>query len=988
MTIDRLKASLADRYRIERELGAGGMATVYLAQDLKHERPVAIKVLRPELAAAVGAERFLREIKVTANLRHANILPLFDSGQAGEFLYYVMPYIEGEMLRDRIDREKQLPLDDVLRISGEVADALSYAHGKGVVHRDIKPENILLENGHAVVADFGIARALSSAGTTSLTETGMAIGTPAYMSPEQASGEHDLDGRTDCYALGCVTYEMLAGQPPFTGPTAQSIVGQHLGAAPRLVTEIRAAVPATVAQAVQRALAKAPADRFSTLSEFKAALGDGKEARGREGEGARRWPMPVGITALVLGAVWFGALRFRVHGPALDANVIAVLPFRVGGGPSIEYLRESMLDLLQARLSSTTGPRTVEPRTLLAAWHRAVSDPGQDLSEEDSRALARTLGAGRVLLGSAVATPTELTLSGTLIQVNDGAVLARENVVGSPDSIAILVNRLTAALLIREAGESEDRQGGLASAPLDALQDYLAGRRAYRRGDFFGAMTLYDKALARDSSFVEAAFRMATTNAWIGTIFHTEGFEAVSLVYRLRDRLSERDRALFLALPMVGPNFPAPSSRAEVIAQAERATSLAPDDPEPLLLLGQLLALYGAGASEPKWARRSAERLDRAIALDSGFTRAVEVRLGAALQTNDTLAMTRYAALLERAVDAGYGDPFMLWATARQREDSAAARHWRDKLAALGHADWAQAMVKIALHSAQFALPMDDARWAVDQLTRGATREEEEWAAVLIDYAVHFAEGRAIPKVSPSTDSYGPGWATSLIQQGTVDAGYRELAASVIARDAGGAYQYNGMRWPPVQLCSGALFRVAGGDRSGVDGALRGLRAFAATTPPPLPPEMWGHLDQRVCPLLLELLGERPPPAGMPWPHLDELDSLMRAGPDWFAGALSITATVMANYTVARLRESQGDIPAALAAIRRRDVDYFPPYLWSLPAFLRQEGRLAALAGDTTGALQAYDKYLTLRAAPEPPFQPQRDSVVAERALLLSSPHS
>ena len=231
-TTARLSAALGDRYRFERELGRGGMATVYLAEDFKHHRRVAVKVLRPELAASIGAERFLREIETTANLRHPHILPLYDSGDVedpgdsagGRFLFYVMPFVEGETLRARLDRERQLPIDDALRIAREVSDALSYAHARGIIHRDIKPENILLEGGHAVVADFGIARAVGAAGADSLTGSGITVGTPAYMSPEQASADHDLDGRSDLYALGCVLYEMLAGQPPFTGPTVESIV--------------------------------------------------------------------------------------------------------------------------------------------------------------------------------------------------------------------------------------------------------------------------------------------------------------------------------------------------------------------------------------------------------------------------------------------------------------------------------------------------------------------------------------------------------------------------------------------------------------------------------------------------------------------------------------------------------------------------------------------------------------------------------------------
>ncbi|MFL5519383.1 MAG: serine/threonine-protein kinase, partial [Gemmatimonadales bacterium] len=219
--VARLTEALADRYRLERELGQGGMATVYLAEDLKHERKVAIKVLHPELSAVIGGERFLTEIKVTANLQHPHILGLIDSGEADKLLYYVMPYVSGESLRGRLSREKQLPVEDALRLVKEVASALDYAHRQGVVHRDIKPENILLQDGSALVADFGIALAVQQAGGSRMTQTGMSLGTPHYMSPEQAMGEHSLDGRTDVNALGCVVHEMIAGEPPFTGPTAQ-----------------------------------------------------------------------------------------------------------------------------------------------------------------------------------------------------------------------------------------------------------------------------------------------------------------------------------------------------------------------------------------------------------------------------------------------------------------------------------------------------------------------------------------------------------------------------------------------------------------------------------------------------------------------------------------------------------------------------------------------------------------------------------------------
>jgi eukaryotic-like serine/threonine-protein kinase len=268
----RLTTALAEQYVIEREAGVGGMATVFVARDVKHDRLVALKVLKPELAALLGVERFLSEIRVTAHLQHPHILPLFDSGQAGALIYYVMPHVEGESLRQRLAREKQLPLDTAIEITRAVASALDYAHRHGVIHRDIKPENILFQDGQAVVADFGIALALSAAGGSRLTETGLSLGTPQYMSPEQATGDRALDARSDIYSLASVLYEMLAGEPPHTGPTVQSVIAKVLTDRPRLLRALRDSVPAAVETAVHKALAKVPADRFASAAEFADAL--------------------------------------------------------------------------------------------------------------------------------------------------------------------------------------------------------------------------------------------------------------------------------------------------------------------------------------------------------------------------------------------------------------------------------------------------------------------------------------------------------------------------------------------------------------------------------------------------------------------------------------------------------------------------------------------------------------------------------------------
>ncbi|HTK56233.1 MAG TPA: protein kinase [Gemmatimonadales bacterium] len=348
--LERLKAALADRYRIERELGQGGMATVYLAEDLKHDRKVALKVLKPELAAVIGADRFVVEIKTTAQLQHPHILPLFDSGTVDGFLYYVMPFIDGETLRTKLDRERQLGIDEALRITTDVADALDYAHRHGVIHRDIKPENILLHDGRPMVADFGIALALSAAAGGRMTETGMSLGTPHYMSPEQATAERELTGRSDIYSLASCLYEMLAGDPPHTGATAQQIIMKIIAEPVRLVSEVRRSVPDHIADALAKALEKLPADRFATAAEFANALKSGGTTGRHDGRtvartGVRaakgmltsgpRWVLPfVGVTLVAVGLLGGRLLAPRAEPIPAARFVMAIPPDqRLSGAP-------------------------------------------------------------------------------------------------------------------------------------------------------------------------------------------------------------------------------------------------------------------------------------------------------------------------------------------------------------------------------------------------------------------------------------------------------------------------------------------------------------------------------------------------------------------------------------------------------------------------------------------------------------------------------
>ena len=341
--LDLLAAALADRYRIEREVGQGGMATVYLADDLRHDRKVAIKVLRPELAAVIGAERFLREIKTIAHLQHPHILGLIDSGEVNGTAYYVMPFVEGESLRDRLNREKQLPISDAVRFATEVASALDYAHRHGVIHRDIKPENVMLHDGSALVTDFGIALAVSSAGGSRMTETGMSLGTPHYMSPEQAMGEREITARSDVYALGAMTYEMLSGEPPFSGPTAQAIVAKVLTEEPRPLIPKRHSIPPEVEEAVLTALEKLPADRFGSAAEFATALRAGKTERRKDGTRGRGSPsvLPSFRPSVVLVGLVLLLVAFLL-GRGGGGSAVAPLAFgqsiKVTWDPGIEVL--------------------------------------------------------------------------------------------------------------------------------------------------------------------------------------------------------------------------------------------------------------------------------------------------------------------------------------------------------------------------------------------------------------------------------------------------------------------------------------------------------------------------------------------------------------------------------------------------------------------------------------------------------------------------
>jgi serine/threonine protein kinase len=615
-SIADLQAALADRYRIERELGRGGMATVYLAQDLRHDRPVALKVLRPELTAALGPERFLREIKLTGRLQHPRILPLFDSGAANGQLWYVMPYVQGESLRSRLLRETQLPVEDAVHIACNVLAGLSYAHGQGVIHRDIKPENILLEGEETVIADFGIARAVDAAGDERLTETGLALGTPAYMSPEQSAGETVLDGRTDIYGVGCVLYEMLAGEPPFSGPTAQAILAKRFTTSAPSVRNTREQVPEHIDRAITRALARTPADRFPSAAEFSRALSSTPDSISREMvTGSRRFrrlglAVVAALTAIV--AVWALMRRSASSAPPVSATRLAVLPFSTSGSSRIEYLADGMVDLLSRNLNGAVDLRTIDPGTVLTA----ASKSRAPVSNVDAaRAVARRLGAGLYVLGSVHSVGGRLQAELYSDLDSAGGSQARAVAEGDTTELFRLVDRLSAGLLTGRGRGLSSRlmhSASLTTHSVEALKAYLLGEQNLRGGDgkFDSAIAGFQRAVAEDSTFALAYYRLGVAGGWAER--PAISGPAVNRAVALADRLEERDRRLLSA-------FAAFQRGAADEAEQQYRAILRdyPDDLEAEFQLADLLKHYNPVRGRP--VAEAAEPFDHVLAQDPGF---------------------------------------------------------------------------------------------------------------------------------------------------------------------------------------------------------------------------------------------------------------------------------------------------------------------------------------------------------------------------------
>ncbi len=941
--LPRLNAALAGRYTVERPLGEGGMASVFLARDLRHDRSVAIKVVRPELSAVLGPERFLREIETTARLTHPGILPLLASGDDDGILWYAMPYFAGRTLKDRLNEQGPLPLADALGIFRDIAGALEHAHTHGVLHRDLKPANILLQDGRAVLADFGIA--LPTGGTAArLTESGLSVGTPEYMSPEQALGERNLDARSDIYALGCVLYQMLAGEPPFTGTTPQAVIAKRLVEPVPRISTLRE-VPRSVEAAITRALDRQPVDRFASVADFVRAVDGGDAAspsRPAAPPFAGRWIQPRLIAALLL-VVAAGVIAFRVRRrPPVNfyPGVVAVMPARINApGHSLDYLREGILDLAATRLTGEGGPRAADSRATLAALRM--------IGEDDPDALARHLGVGKVLDESIVSDGKRLTITATLITYPGGARQQPVSVEGPEDSLGALVDRLMIQVLALHAGERTTALTQVASLP--AWRAYLDGKAAYRGGRYKDAVDHFQEALSIDTSFALAALAEIPARARADG----DAGKLTRLVFDHLHRLSGDDSLWFSAL--AGPRYPASTRMREQIANLEYVASRLPDRADAWFELADLQLHAGAVAGLDSFLLFAKRRLGRALALDSSFALPIDHLLYVAYTEHDTAAVRRLTTLYLASDSLGDRAGFYRWRSAVALGDSAGVARLKSRMSALPD----QALHHVIASAQEDGIGVEEALLADSVLRSRAVTEEERRAVQLVHGVLMLNLGRA-------TEPPLAGMLVPIDNALFADGDTMRALPSVQAIRA----RLNTAHRPPwYELWELACWDLSHGDFSGEK---RMAAAIRAGVPPEL--RLTDQADDAtLVPDILDAwaaVHAGDPHAGA---LVRGLDSLVATGPRSFnreAYALIL----------GRLFSILGQPDRALKALRR--VEHFVQAPYAINTIRLARARAAVAAGATEEAIKDYRIYLALRSNPVPRLVAQRDSARSELAAL------
>ena len=636
IVFERLRAALADRYEIGEELGRGGTAHVLRARDLKRQQDVALKVLRPELVAAVTEFRFLREIEVVTQLQHPNVLPILDSGSVDGQLYFTMPLVSALTLRHRLHDGGPLAIGEVIAISRDIASALDYAHSRGVIHRDIKPSNTLLDGERAFVTDFGIARAVLVASGDKLTDSGVSIGTPEYMSPEQAAGARQIDGRCDVYSLGCVVYEMLSGAPPFTGPTSQAIIARQCQEPPPPLHVVRPTISDAMERVVERALAKVPADRFATAGEFVDALEKAVDAPRRARRSWRgRAVFAAGVLAAGIGA-W---LVFRPATPQLDPNRIVVFPLSASGIEADEPRGEAVATYIGYALEGTRPLRWLEGWELLD--ERSRSDTAR-LTSAAARALSRRAGAGYFIDGSIIRSADSVTVALQLSSVLGDSVVARATVTdGRGAFIPNLGLRAVATLMppLLQPGSNVD-VSALSDRQPAGVVNFLQGEHDYRRMQFTTALAHYKAAVKMDSAFALAALRGAQSADWLSRPDEDSALVEIALSHEPSLPLLQRMIARGLRAYVIGDADSA-------VYYFERALALEPASSQTWTMLGEVYArmLPSRGPAD-SLSRRAFER---ARSLDADFAPALLQLERLALRRGDLPEMSRLAAELKSA---------------------------------------------------------------------------------------------------------------------------------------------------------------------------------------------------------------------------------------------------------------------------------------------------------------------------------------------------
>jgi tetratricopeptide (TPR) repeat protein len=957
-----------------RELRGGGMSRVFVAREKALGRTVVLKVLSPDLSAGISVERFRREIQLAAGLQHPNILPLLSAGRAGNFLYYTMPFVEGESLRDRLSKGGELPVRSAVRILGGVARALACAHRQGIVHRDIKPDNILLTGDDAQVADFGIAKAISaSADRSALTSVGVALGTPLYMAPEQAAADPTTDARADLYSLGVVAYEILAGQPPFQGRTAAHLLAAHAAERPIPVRERRRAVPVALGDTIMQLLEKRPADRPQSADELLSVLDVSQAASdpsptnrvspyassARAVSHRGRWFAAAGAAGLLLILViaWLTRGESPLH---VDSAVVAVAPFRVSGADSsLSYLREGMVDLLAAKLSGTAGLRAADPRGVLAAWRRKARGAG-DLPEQDAVRLSQALGAGRLIQGDVVGTGQQITINAAILDTRDHRVTAQASVEGSPDSLPRLVDRLAGQLLALEAGESEQRLASLTSTSLPALRAYLDGQSLIRTGGFRRAAEKFGLALQLDSTFALAGLGVSRAAGWFGE--PSDGPGGI-LAWKYRSKLSPVDRALLDVY--LGPRWPALSPVRDLIAACERLAQVAPDNAEAWEVLGDNIYHYGGLVELPDALPRAAQAFARAIALDSSFAPALEHGTSLALALGDTAgARKAFARMLQ--VDSSSGNVATdRWVLALALGDSAERRVALRSDSLIGGLMIGGAVT--------FGLPLQDAD-SVLRLNQSRAIGADDRATVQrflhLSSVISGRPSRAVALPSTGPESVRP------LPVLYLEARFAD-GDSLIGAEAGRTLE-RAIGTPLQPTFNAATARFTAGQSAFDRGRLEEVeRAVTDLRQVRVPSDSaWEREVPTAFAVLLdaELAAKRRSP---------ELPNLLTQLDSALINVTFMPFAVVGNLIAARLFEQQGDLPRALAAIRRRVFDLTSSRFYALYiTYDREEGRLAAMNGDREGAVRAYRRYLALRSGAEPRLQPQVARVRAELQAL------